>query len=155
MLVACSTKQTKTSRVIREINKFSTGHEHMGLQAGQAVSGSLERVSQCWRTKCACEKGRGGNCETRGANSKRTMQPLLIQFTISVMGTSLLFSFHYKTNLFTILSNNSGIIVCLFYVASEVVIYMEVSGSSLLLGPVVRKGRFFFVFSLHVFYFSF
>lgn len=59
MLADCSAKQTKTGRpraMIKEINKSSAGHEHMGLQAG---SGYLERVSQRRMTMGACEEGKG------------------------------------------------------------------------------------------------
>lgn len=64
-----------------------------------------------------CREGGGGGKGTRGVNSKPTEQPLPSQFTISVMGTSLLFSFHYESNLSTILPNNSGITAYLLCVA--------------------------------------
>lgn len=50
-----------------------------------------------------------GGQGTRGVNSQRLDQPLSFSFTISVMGTSLVFSFHYKSNLSAILPNNSRI----------------------------------------------
>lgn len=60
---------------------------------------------------------KGGYSGTRGVNSEPTVRPVSIRFTISVMGTSPLFSFHYRTNPSAILPNNSGITAYLLCVA--------------------------------------
>lgn len=64
-----------------------------------------------------CNIGVQGCCGTRGVNSQWPDQPLIFPFTKSVMGTSLLFSFHYKTNLFAILPHSSRITAYLLCVA--------------------------------------
>ena len=126
VFAACSAKQTKTSRagsVIKEINKSSTGRERMGPRRqigfcgkGESVGPGSERAVS---PRYNGGEGAGGRqCESRGANSEPAEQPVSIWFTISVMGTSLLFSFHYVTNLCRICLNNSGITAYLPCVAA-------------------------------------
>lgn len=76
-----------------------------------------ERVSQLARISGGGERERESS-ETRGVNPAPAVWPVSNRFPKSVMGTSPLFSFHYRPNPSPILPNNSGITAYLLCVAS-------------------------------------